>query len=149
MSIMQRFKDPGEKSLCKRQDVSPYPKTIFPNKPFFFRVCSTSLLKTLCEKEKLLVTSNFSFSHRVFYLFGELCWLVMSVYLSSLATAHLNDTQRRRLVVTVDSARIHDETTENSAWFFNVFGVYQRHTGPRFNVSSEILLAILVGQQGI
>ena len=30
----------------------------------------TSLLKTLWEKEKLLVTSNFSFSHGVFYLFG-------------------------------------------------------------------------------
>ena len=35
------------------------------------RVCSISLLKTLWEKEKLLVTSNFSFSHGVFYLFGE------------------------------------------------------------------------------
>ena len=29
-------------------------------------VCSTSLLKTLWENEKLLVTSNFSFSHSVF-----------------------------------------------------------------------------------
>ena len=38
----------------------------FPNKPWFLRVCSTSLLKTLWEKEKLLVTSNFSFSHSVF-----------------------------------------------------------------------------------
>ena len=28
----------------------------FPNKPWFVRVCSTSLLKTLWEKEKLLVT---------------------------------------------------------------------------------------------
>ena len=45
---------------------------LFPNKPWFLRVCSTSLLKTLREKEKLLVTSNFSFSHSVFYLFGEL-----------------------------------------------------------------------------
>ena len=44
----------------------------FPNKPWFLRVCSTSLLKTLWEKEKLLVTSNFSFFHTVFYLFGEL-----------------------------------------------------------------------------
>ena len=44
----------------------------FPNKPWFLRVCCTSLLKTLLEKEKLLVTSNFSFSHSVFYLFGEL-----------------------------------------------------------------------------
>ena len=44
----------------------------FPNNPWFVRVWSTSLLKTLWEKEKLLVTSNFSFSHCVFNLFGEL-----------------------------------------------------------------------------
>ena len=43
----------------------------FPNKPWFLRVCSTSLLKTQWEKEKLLVTSNFSFSHSVFYIFIE------------------------------------------------------------------------------
>ena len=43
-----------------------------PNKPWFLRVCYTSLLKTLWEKEKLLVMSNFSFSHSVFYPFGEL-----------------------------------------------------------------------------
>ena len=28
--------------------------------------CSLNGLKTLCEKEKLLVTNNFSFSHSVF-----------------------------------------------------------------------------------
>ena len=44
----------------------------FPNKPWFLRVCSTSILKTLWEKEKLLISSNFSFSHSVFYLFEEL-----------------------------------------------------------------------------
>ena len=44
----------------------------FPNKPWFLSVCSTSLLKTLWEKEKLLVTSSFSFSRSVFYPFGEL-----------------------------------------------------------------------------
>ena len=45
----------------------------FPNKPWFFRVSSTSLLKTLWEKEKLLVKKpDFSFSHSVFYSFGEL-----------------------------------------------------------------------------
>ena len=32
-----------------------------------------SLLKTLWEKEKLLIMSNFSFSHSVFYLSRELC----------------------------------------------------------------------------
>ena len=44
----------------------------FHNKPWFLRVCSKSLLKTLWEKEKLLVTSNFSFSRSVFYPFGKL-----------------------------------------------------------------------------
>ena len=44
----------------------------FPNKPWFLRVCSAGLLKTLWEKEKLLVTSNFSFSHSVFYPSREL-----------------------------------------------------------------------------
>ena len=45
------------------------------------------------------------------------------VYLSSLPVAHLSDAPRRRLVVTGDSARIQDETTESSAWFFNVLDV--------------------------
>ena len=36
----------------------------------FWRLWETSLLKTLWEKEKLLVTSNFSFSHSIFYPFG-------------------------------------------------------------------------------
>ena len=49
--------------------------------------------------------------------------LIVSVYLSSLPVAHLSDAPRRRLVVTGDSARIQDETTENFAWFFYVLGV--------------------------
>ena len=51
----------------------------FPNKPWFLRVCSTSLLKTLREKEKLLVTSNFSFSHSVFYPFRELSAIFIKI----------------------------------------------------------------------
>ena len=43
-----------------------------PNKPWFLHVCSTSLLKTLWVKEKLLVRNNFSFSHSVFYPLK--CW---------------------------------------------------------------------------
>ena len=49
----------------------------FPNKPWFLRVCNTSLLKTMREKEILLVTSNFSFFHCVFYPFGELTAISM------------------------------------------------------------------------
>ena len=42
----------------------------FPHNDTFCRPWETSLLKTLWEKEKFLVTSNFSFSHSVFYPFG-------------------------------------------------------------------------------
>ena len=49
--------------------------------------------------------------------------LIIFVYLSLLPVAHLSDAPRRRLVVMGDSARIQDEITENSAWFFNVLGV--------------------------
>ena len=42
------------------------------NKPWFLHFCSKNLLKTPWEKEKFVITSNFSFSHSVFYLFGEL-----------------------------------------------------------------------------
>ena len=44
----------------------------FPDKSWFLRVCSTSLLKTPRGKEKLLVTSNFSVFHGVFYPYREL-----------------------------------------------------------------------------
>ena len=40
----------------------------FPKKPWFLRVCSTCILKTPREKEKLLVTISLS----VFYPFEEL-----------------------------------------------------------------------------
>ena len=50
--------------------------------------------------------------------------LIVFVYLSSFIPVALwSDAPRRRLVVTGDSARIHDEITESSAWFFNALGV--------------------------
>ena len=51
----------------------------FPNKPWFLRVCSTSLLKTLQEKEKLLVTSNLSFSHSDFNPLAKLSAVLIKV----------------------------------------------------------------------
>ena len=68
---------------------------------------------------------------------------VIYVYLSSLPVAHLSDTPRLPLVVTGDSARIQDETTDSSAWFSIVLRVLHRHTGPRFKVSSERELIIV------
>ena len=63
------LKPPGKR--CIKRDVQGKSNP-FPNKSRFLCVCSTSLLKTLREKKKLLVTSNFSFSHSVFNPFGEL-----------------------------------------------------------------------------
>ena len=45
----------------------------FPNKPLILRVISTGLLKTLWEKEKLLITSNFSFSQCFFAFLKNFC----------------------------------------------------------------------------
>ena len=50
-------------------------------------------------------------------------FLVISIYLLSLMVAHLSDASSRQLVITRDSARIQDETTESSTWFFNILGV--------------------------
>ena len=51
----------------------PFPKQAL----VFLHVCSTSLLKTLWEKEKLCVTSNFSFSQSVFHMPRELSAIFM------------------------------------------------------------------------
>ena len=46
--------------------------TLSQTSPRFYTSAMQLFFKTLWEKEKLLVTSNFSFSHNVFYPFGEL-----------------------------------------------------------------------------
>ena len=56
----------GDKSAERRLNkINP-----FQNKPWFLRVCGASLWKALWEKEKLLIRSNFFFSHSVFYPSG-------------------------------------------------------------------------------
>ena len=78
-------------------DISKSSLDPFPNKPLFLHVCSTSLLKTLWEKEKLLVTSNFSFSHNVFCLFGELSAIFINLELSSTNSFSLEESKICRL----------------------------------------------------
>ena len=46
--------------------------TFYQTSPYFYMSAVMSILKTLCEKEKLLVMSNFSFSQSVFYPSVEL-----------------------------------------------------------------------------
>ena len=61
------WKHCGKRRKCWKPAFSPFPTMFstllnpFPNKPWFLHVCSTSLLKTLWEKQRLLITSNFSF----------------------------------------------------------------------------------------
>ena len=50
--------------------------------------------------------------------------------------------------LTGDSARYRTKPILDYARFFNVLDVYNCHTGPRFNVSFERLLVILVCQPG-
>ena len=54
-----------------RRPINSVSFNLFQDKPWFSHACSTSLVKTLWEKDQMLVTSNFSSSHRVFYPFGE------------------------------------------------------------------------------
>ena len=51
----------------------------FPNKAWLLCVCIRKISKTLREKEKLLVTSNFSFSHNVFSYFGQLIAILIKL----------------------------------------------------------------------
>ena len=64
-----------ENIISKNRDMSKV--NPFPNMPLFLCVCSTKLLKTWWEKEKLLVTSNFSLPHSVFYPSRELYSIFM------------------------------------------------------------------------
>ena len=61
---------------CRRSNLDNTQITsfnLFPNKPWSLRVCSKSLLKTLWEKEKLLITSNFSFSQWLLPVWKTFC----------------------------------------------------------------------------
>ena len=67
--------------VIEKEDVTVCKSLInpFPNKPWFLHVCTYSLLKTLWEKEKLLKTSNFSFSHSVFCPFRGLSSIFIKI----------------------------------------------------------------------
>ena len=51
-------------------EIKKYPLTLSQTNPGFY--VHARFFKTLWEKEELLVTSNLSFSHSVFYPFEEL-----------------------------------------------------------------------------
>ena len=69
----------------------------FPNKPWFLRVCTRSLLKTLWEREKLLVMRNFSFSGSVYYPLRQLLPFLSNLKLSSANSFSLEESVISRL----------------------------------------------------
>ena len=69
----------------------------FPNKPWFLRVCSTGLLKTLWEKEKLLVKSNFSFFPVFSTLYENVLSVSSNLKLSSANSFNLEESKICRL----------------------------------------------------
>ena len=79
------------------QDHSSQHLNPFTNRPLFPRVCSTRFLKTLWEKEKLLVTSSLSFSHGVFHPSGETSTIFIKLKLSSANSFKLEDSKICRL----------------------------------------------------
>ena len=86
----------------------------FPNKPWSLRVCSTSLLKTLWEKEKLLETSNFSFYHSVFYPFWKPFF-----YLYKIQNCHLHTLSFWKRLKIVVSERVNDPDREGVSSIFS------------------------------
>ena len=113
------------------------------------RVCSMSLLKTLWGKEKLLVTSNFSFSHSVFCLFGELSFIFIE---SKIAIGKLvqfvrvqNSSCGKRLTLLPSDKNLDQskEENESDSDMEICLGKYRRHSGkgrklwlPAFSLSS-------------
>ena len=72
----------------------------FPNKPWILRVCNTSPLKTLREKEKLLISSNLQRvenTYSVFYSFGEKSSIYFSLKSSTADSSSLEKSRISRL----------------------------------------------------
>ena len=79
----------SDKGLTPALDIKSLSKfKTFPNKP-----CSTSLLKTLWEKEKLLVMSNFSFTHNVFTPFDNFLPFLLNLKMSSTNSFSLEESE--------------------------------------------------------
>ena len=82
--------------LVSKYQITPLKNLIlntFPNKPLFLHVSSTSLLKTLWEIEKLVITSNFSFFHNVFYPLENSLPFSSKLELSSANIFHLEESK--------------------------------------------------------
>ena len=71
----------------------------FPNKPWFSHVYSPSFFKTMREKEKLLVTRNFSFSHSVFYPSVELSAIYIKSKIVVCKLFHFGRTEKLKYVL--------------------------------------------------
>ena len=96
----------------------------FQNQPWFLCVCSLSLLKTLQEKEKLLVTSNFSFSRSVFYPFGELSVIFIKYKIVVCKLLHFGRVKNWLLGKGLKF--------NSSGWFYTIFFILKARIGSNY-----------------
>ena len=96
----------------------------FPNKLWLLHFCSTSLLKTLWEKEKLLLMGNFSFSHSVSTHLKNFLLFSSNLKLSAANSFRLGGSK----VCCLGTGWNHVQTTDQSTmislfdWVENIFG---------------------------
>ena len=87
--------------ICSALDISMLGlslQAVFPKQALVFYVATVQVtLKTPWEKEKLLLTSNFTFSHRVFYPFDALLAIFTKLKLSSAKSLSLGKSKICRL----------------------------------------------------
>ena len=112
----------------------------FPNKPWLLFVCSTSLLKTLREKEKLLIMSNFSFSHSVFTWGWTLC------HFQQIRNCRLQTLSVWKSLKFVVWERVNQTNLCVYPWKTNVFGVYwNQPVRPSVRPVYKTLVSVLAG----
>ena len=110
----------------------------FPNLPLYLRVCSTSVLKRLWEKEESLKMSDFSLSHSVFFSLRKLSAIFMK--LAIIVVCKLFES-RRVLTVSLNGKELRVHVEE--------MGVYTRRklllfSLQCFQIMTSVYLIILI-----
>ena len=100
----------------------------------FYLSALQNLPKTLWEKEKLLVTSNFSFSHSVFYPFGELFAIFISF---KIVICKLQSVEESKICLRIHCLIL----SRNKLLFLPVCikKIFRKHSGKRRNCSLRVI----------
>ena len=102
----------------------------FPNNPRLKRLWDRRLLKTLWEKEKMLLTSIFSFYHNVFYPVKDKFYFLSYIYFVDCTCIQIGEVKIRHLVKSYRKSHLETGSCypKNTIWMvkFNKFKLQQR-----------------------